>query len=128
MLSRGFVRPNEVLATLHGTTSPPVAVTYRWSVIIMSKIPCILLAEQPNKLAITQPKFWFGQEVLVHGRYTGVITGMEWIAPRSFWTYNGMTPGWVYTIDFEGDEPTQACDDDLELPHELSHELSALAS
>jgi hypothetical protein len=89
----------------------------------MSKIPCILLAEQPNKLQINQPKFWFGQEVVVHGRYQGVVTGMEWIAPRSFWTYNGMSSGWVYTIDFEGDEPTTAYDCDLE----LSQELSAIA-
>lgn len=114
MLSRGFVRPNEVLATLHGTTSPPVEATYRWSVIIMSKIPCILLADEPNTLAITQPKFWFGQNVLLFGRYPGVITGMEWIAPRSFWTYNGMHSGWVYTIDFEDDEPKTAYDDDIE--------------
>jgi hypothetical protein len=73
----------------------------------MSDVLTIALASEAKALGMTQPKFEFGQRVLFDGEVEGVVTGMCWIAPNSFWSFNNVKPGWLYTVDFPGEEPCE---------------------
>jgi hypothetical protein len=76
----------------------------------MSEISTITLGSEAKALGMTQPKFQFGQRVLFDGEAEGVVTGMDWIAPNSFWSFNNVKPGWLYTVDFPGEEPHEVHD------------------
>ena len=80
----------------------------------MSDVLTIALAPEAKALSMTQPKFQFGQRVLFQGKTEGVITGMAWIAPDSFWSFNSVKPGWLYTVDFPGEEPWEVRGADLQ--------------
>lgn len=76
----------------------------------MAETLTIAIAPEAEALKMTQPKFQFGQRVLFDGEDEGVITGMCWIAPNSFWSFNNVKPGWLYTVDIPGEEPHEVRD------------------
>ena len=47
------------------------------------------------------PRFQMGQRVQLDPDNPGVVTGIEYIAPSSYWEHEGVDAGWHYAITLD---------------------------
>jgi hypothetical protein len=52
-----------------------------------------------------QSRFKFGQKVRYNSENTGVVTGLMYVTPDSYWYETGSELGWYVEISFDRDSP-----------------------